>query len=99
MLRLGAVEELFIIVAVGSLLLERTLYRPLYKSTPLDQVLVETGLGRSRIEAIKAMGQRTGASDLQNFANAVVQSQQLGTGISTILKVQADEIRRRRYLR
>ena len=64
-----------------------------------DQVLTETGLGRPRMEAIRAMGQRTGAPDLQSFASAVVQSQQLGTSISAILKVQADEIRRRRYLR
>jgi Flp pilus assembly protein TadC len=68
-------------------------------SDEFDKVLVETGLGRPRVEAIRAMGQRTGVPDLQHFANAVVQSQQLGTGISTILKVQAEEIRRRRYLR
>lgn len=68
-------------------------------SDEFDQVLLETGLGRPRVDAIRAMGQRSGAPDLQHFANAIVQSQQLGTGISTILKVQAEEIRRRRYLR
>jgi tight adherence protein C len=68
-------------------------------SDEFDQVLAETSLGRPRVEAIRAMGLRSGVPDLQNFANAVVQSQQLGTGISTILKVQAEEMRRRRYLR
>lgn len=68
-------------------------------SDEFDQVLAETALGRPRTEAIRAMGQRTGVLDLQNFANAVVQSQQLGTGISIILKIQAEEMRRRRYLR
>ncbi len=68
-------------------------------SDEFDQVLAEIALGRPRTEAIRAMGQRTGVLDLQNFANAVVQSQQLGTGISVILKIQAEEMRRRRYLR
>ncbi len=68
-------------------------------SDEFDQALAETALGRPRSEAMRAMGQRSGVPDLQNFANAVVQSQQLGTGISTILKVQAEEMRRRRYLR
>jgi tight adherence protein C len=68
-------------------------------SDEFDQVLAEISLGRPRSEAIRAMGQRTGVVDLQNFGNAVVQSQQLGTGISIILKIQAEEMRRRRYLR
>ncbi len=68
-------------------------------SDELDQVLAETGLGRPRVEALRAMGDRSGVTDLQNFANAIAQSQQLGTSISAILRIQAEEIRRRRYLR
>ncbi len=67
-------------------------------SDEFDQVLAETALGRPRVEALKALGQRSGVPELQNFANAVVQSQQLGTAISVILKIQAEEMRRRRYL-
>ncbi|TWJ17790.1 branched-chain amino acid ABC transporter permease [Geobacter argillaceus] len=41
---LPALPIVFCIVAVGSLVLERTLYRQLYKSTPLDQVLLSVGI-------------------------------------------------------
>lgn len=41
---LPSLPIVFIVVAIGSLLLERTLYRPLYKSTPLDQVLLTVGI-------------------------------------------------------
>lgn len=39
-----ALPLVFIATALGSLLLERTLYRPLYKSTPLIQVLLSVGI-------------------------------------------------------
>ncbi len=41
---LPALPIVFCIVALGSLVLERTLYRPLYKSTPLNQVLLSVGI-------------------------------------------------------
>jgi branched-chain amino acid transport system permease protein len=41
---LPALPIIFFAVALGSLVLERTLYRPLYKSTPLDQVLLTVGI-------------------------------------------------------
>ena len=41
---LVALPMVFVLVALGSLLLERTLYRPLYKSTPLIQVLLSVGI-------------------------------------------------------
>jgi branched-chain amino acid transport system permease protein len=41
---IAALPIVFIVVAFASLALERTLYRPLYKSTPLDQVLLTVGI-------------------------------------------------------
>ncbi len=41
---LPALPIVFCVVALGSLVLERTLYRPLYKSTPLNQVLLTVGI-------------------------------------------------------
>ena len=41
---IGALPVVFITVALGSLVLERLLYRKLYKSTPLDQVLLSVGI-------------------------------------------------------
>lgn len=41
---LPALPIVFCVVALGSLVLERTLYRPLYKSTHLNQVLLTVGI-------------------------------------------------------
>ena len=41
---LAALPVIFVVVAVGSLALERVLYRPLYKSAHLDQVLLTVGI-------------------------------------------------------
>ncbi len=41
---LAALPLIFVVVAAASLVLERTLYRPLYKSTHLDQVLLTVGI-------------------------------------------------------
>jgi branched-chain amino acid transport system permease protein len=41
---LPSLPIVFCVVAVASLVLERLLYRPLYRSTPLDQVLLTVGI-------------------------------------------------------
>jgi len=41
---MAALPIIFVAVALASLVLERTLYRPLYKSTHLDQVLLTVGI-------------------------------------------------------
>jgi branched-chain amino acid transport system permease protein len=41
---LPALPVVFFTTALASLVLERTLYRPLYKGTPLDQVLLTVGI-------------------------------------------------------
>jgi branched-chain amino acid transport system permease protein len=41
---IGALPIVFIVVALGSLVLERALYRKLYKSTHLNQVLMSVGI-------------------------------------------------------
>ncbi len=62
------------------------------------QVLQESRLGRPRLEALYEMGQRTGVEELNNFIQAVIQSEQLGSGIVRLLRVQSDEIRQKRLL-
>jgi len=62
------------------------------------RVLQEVRLGRPRLEALNDMGQRTGVDELNNFVQAVIQSEQLGSGVSRILRIQADEIRQRRMM-
>ena len=41
---LPALPIVFCVIALVSLVLEKTLYRPVYKSTPLDQVLLTVGI-------------------------------------------------------
>jgi tight adherence protein C len=63
------------------------------------QVLQETRLGRPRLEAMDDMGRRAGVEDLHNFVQAVIQSEQMGVGVAKILRIQADEMRRKRRQR
>lgn len=62
------------------------------------RALQEIRLGRQRLEALSDMGNRTGVDELKNFVQAVIQSEQLGSGVSRILRIQSDEIRMRRML-
>lgn len=41
---LPALPIVFCVIALASLILEKSLYRPVYKSTPLDQVLLTVGI-------------------------------------------------------
>jgi tight adherence protein C len=63
------------------------------------QVLREIQLGRARRDAMTDLGDRSGVDELHSFAQAVVQSDMLGTGIAKILQIQSEELRRRRRQR
>ena len=62
------------------------------------RVMQEVRLGRPRLEALNDMGQRTGVEELNNFVQAIIQSEQLGSGISRILRIQSDEMRLKRLV-
>jgi tight adherence protein C len=68
-------------------------------SVEFAQVLNEVRLGRPRLEALDDMGRRNKVEELNNFIQAVVQSEQLGVGIASVLRIQSEEIRRRRRQR
>jgi tight adherence protein C len=68
-------------------------------SEEFAKVLKEVQLGRPRLEALEEMGRRSGVEDVQNFVQAVIQSEQMGVGIAKILRIQAAELRRRRRQR
>ncbi len=73
-----------------------------YKNALSDEfakVLREVSLGRPRLEAMDEMGRSSGVDDLHNFIQAIIQSEQFGTGIGKILRIQADEMRRKRRQR
>jgi tight adherence protein C len=68
-------------------------------SSEFVQVLQEIRLGRPRLEALDDLGRRVGVEEVHNLVQSIIQSAQLGTPISQILTLQADEIRRRRRQR
>lgn len=63
------------------------------------QVLRETKLGRARGEALMDMAARCEDSDIHNFTMAVVQSEQMGTSVAKVLRIQSSELRRVRRQR
>jgi len=63
------------------------------------QVLSEIRLGRQRREAMANLGARTGVDEVNGFAQAVIQSDALGTGIAKVLHIQSEELRRKRRQR
>lgn len=53
-------------------------------------------MGAHRRIALKEMGQRVGIPELNSFVVAIVQADQLGVSIGKVLRVQSEEMRRRR---
>jgi tight adherence protein C len=68
-------------------------------SAAFAKMLREVSFGRPRMEALDELGRSSGVDDLHNFIQAVIQSEQFGTGIGKILRIQADEMRRKRRQR
>lgn len=65
----------------------------------LLRVLREIQLGKPRRAALKDMSDRTDQPDLRSVINALVQADELGVGIASILRIQADQMRQRRFER
>jgi tight adherence protein C len=68
-------------------------YRPTPIGQEFNQALQEVRLGKPRLETLTALGERCGVGELQNFAQAVVQSEQMGIGIGKILTAQSKDLR------
>jgi len=62
------------------------------------RVLQEVRLGKARLEALSDMAVRCGVEELNSFVQAVIQSEQLGSGLVKVLGIQADEIRMKRLI-
>jgi tight adherence protein C len=62
------------------------------------RMLQEVRLGRPRLEALNDMAQRCGVEELNAFVQAVIQSEQLGSGLVKVLGIQADEMRQKRLM-
>jgi len=62
-------------------------------------VNLELRAGKSREDALKNLGSRSGVQDIVNFATLMIQSEALGADIAETLRIQADEMRTLRMLR
>ncbi len=63
------------------------------------RVLQEMQIGRSRVDALRALAQRTNVVELRSFCAIVVQATELGVPIANVLREQAKEMRLRRRQR
>lgn len=63
------------------------------------RVLREIQLGKTRRNALRDMAERVDQTDLRSIVNAFSQADELGVGIATILRIQADQMRLRRFER
>lgn len=61
--------------------------------------LKEIRLGSSRADALRRLAARSGLTDFQTFAAAVIQADQLGVSIAKVLRTQAEAMRIKRKQR
>jgi tight adherence protein C len=63
------------------------------------RVLQEMQIGRSRVEALRALSRRTKINELRSFCAIVIQATELGVPIAAVMREQAKEMRIRRRQR
>ncbi len=57
----------------------------------------DLAMGKTRVEALKDMADRVRLEDLQSVVSALVQADELGSALGPTLRIQAAELRRRRF--
>jgi tight adherence protein C len=65
----------------------------------MSQVSFELRSGRSREEALRALGDRNGVEDLKSLAALIIQSDRLGASMAKTLRVHSDMVRTKRRQR
>jgi tight adherence protein C len=65
----------------------------------LTRTMREIQMGRSRREAFADMAERTGVEELRSLINAVIQAEQMGISIGSVIRVQTGVIRTKRRQR
>jgi tight adherence protein C len=63
------------------------------------RALQEIQLGKVRKDALRDMANRIGASEMDSFVAAVIQSEQLGVSMAKVLRIQSDDMRVKRRQR
>jgi tight adherence protein C len=68
-------------------------------SREFTRVLQEVQLGKLRREALRSLADRVEVSEMSTFVAAIVQAEELGVSIAKVLRIQSEEMRRRRRQR
>ena len=68
-------------------------------SDEINKAMEDIAKGRDRQDALRGIVRRTGVDDLNTFITAVIQSEQLGTNIASMLRIQSSVMRQKRRQR
>jgi tight adherence protein C len=68
-------------------------------SDELQLVNLEMRVGKTRLEALRALGERTGLDDIKALVAMLIQTERFGTSVAQSLRVHADDLRVRRRQR
>jgi len=68
-------------------------------SIELNRTLDDISRGRNRQDALRALVKRTGVEDLSSFVTSVIQTEQLGSDITNMLRIQSTTMRQKRRQR
>ena len=83
-------------VAVGRVIQE---FRSCVLIEELKTLMQEIQMGSARRDALKNLAQRINSPEIISFARTLIQADRMGTPIGEVLKMQAEEIRMRRFQR
>lgn len=65
----------------------------------LSYCLSEMRTGRPRVDALRAMAQRTGVAEVSHWVATIVQAEKMGMGLGPLLRSQSEQRRRERFNR
>ena len=68
-------------------------------SSELQLVNLEMRVGKTRIEALRELGRRTGLEDIKALVAMLVQTERFGTSVAQSLRVHSDDLRTKRRQR
>ena len=62
-------------------------------------MLRDIQLGKTRVEALERMAARVQTDDFTAFTNAIIHGTEIGAAISETIKIQGEDMRRKRFAR
>ncbi|HEV2523263.1 MAG TPA: type II secretion system F family protein [Candidatus Acidoferrales bacterium] len=68
-------------------------------SDELQLVTTEMRLGKTRVDALRELGRRTGLEDIKGLVTMLIQTERFGTSITQSLRVFSDDLRTKRRQR